>query len=97
MSAGSPLRAVLDQFRAGAGSLDEVARRSGLRRDLVDAAVDHLVRTGHLRAEALTAGCPDGGCGSCPSAGDRSACATGTAPAGPVLVALSRPRVTPPP
>ncbi len=62
-----PLRAVLAAFGAGARSLAEVCERTGLERDVVSAAVAHLIRAGHLRAEQLSTGCPDGGCGSCGS------------------------------
>ena len=94
-STASPLRAVLAQLDAGAPTLDEVARRTGLPRDVVGAAVDHLVRLGRVTSSTLGTACPDDGCATCPSG---SGCpSTGTpAPAGrrPVLVALSvrRPR-----
>jgi hypothetical protein len=92
-----PLQAVLDAFTAGAASLDEVSRVTGLPRDLVDAAVDHLVRMGRVSAQELTVGCPDGGCGSCASGSGGSAGCGASGPSaarsGPVLVALSvRPR-----
>ena len=90
MTATSPLRAVLAELDAGAPTLDEVARRTGLPRDVVGAAVDHLVRLGRVTSSALSTACPDDGCGTCPAG---SACdAHGApAPAGrrPVLVALS--------
>ena len=63
---GSPQQSVLDAFDDGATTLDDVARRVGLSRDVVDAVVEYLLRTGRLAAERLTAGCPDGGCGACP-------------------------------
>jgi hypothetical protein len=89
----SPLRAVLDAFAAGATSLTDVARRTGLDRDVVDAAVDHLVRMGRLSAGTLSTGCPDGGCGSCASGEDGEAACGSTGPSaarqGPVLVTLS--------
>lgn len=89
-----PLTAVLAAFTAGAASLTEVEGRTGLSHDVVNAAVDHLVRAGRLEATSLSAGCPSGGCGGCAfAASDGSAgCATG-APTpgrrGPGLVALS--------
>jgi hypothetical protein len=80
---------VLAELTAGAHTLDDVARRTGLDRDLVHAAVDQLVRLGRVDASTLATACPDSGCGSCST----SACGSrGTpAPAGrrPVLVALS--------
>ncbi len=104
---GSPLRAVLAELDAGAPTLDEVARRTGLDRGVVGAAVDHLVRLGRVSASTLGTACPDGGCGTCPDGGCGT-CPAGAgcdargvpAPAGsrPVLVALSvrrRPGVDP--
>jgi len=94
-SAASPLRAVLAELDAGAPTLDEVARRTGLDRGVVSAAVDHLVRLRRVDATTLASACPDDGCGTCPSSGGCGSHGT-PAPAGnrPVLVALSvrRPR-----
>lgn len=92
----SPLRAVLDAFHAGCTTLGEVAVRAGLDRDLVEAAVAHLVRTGHLVAETMSTGCPSGGCGSCASGGAAGPGCGASGPSvqrsGPVLVTLSLPR-----
>lgn len=89
----SPLRSVLAAFADGARSRAEVCARTGLRRDVVDAAVERLVRMDRLVASELAVGCPDGGCGSCASgAGDAPGCgAAGPSGrrTGPVLVALS--------
>jgi hypothetical protein len=88
MSAG-PLSAVLAELTAGAPTLDDVARRTGLGRDVVGAAVDQLVRLGRVSSSTLSTGCPDTGCGGCATTGCGS---RGTpAPAGrrPVLVALT--------
>ncbi|AKT52473.1 hypothetical protein ADJ73_00345 [Arsenicicoccus sp. oral taxon 190] len=88
------MRQVLSAFEDGAASLDEVARRTGLTRASVDAAVDHLVRMGRVDARELAAGCPDGGCGSCASGTSEGAAGCG-APgpsgrrSGPVLVQLT--------
>ena len=94
-----PLTSVLESFRAGVHSIDEVVQRTGLRRDVVDAAIGHLVRAGRLEARELAIGCPTGGCGSCASGlTDGSAGCGSTEPSdrrsGPVLVTLSlkRPR-----
>lgn len=89
-----PLSAVLSAFAAGARSIDEVARRTGLSRQVVDAAVEHLVRTGAIEARELAIGCPDSGCGSCASGradGSPGCGAPGpsTTRSGPVLVTLS--------
>ena len=95
----TPLKSVLAAFDAGAHSLDDVRRRTGLDRDVVDAAVAHLVRMGRLSAESISAGCPSGGCGSCASgAADGSAGCGAAGPSGarrgPVLVGLSLRRPT---
>ncbi len=97
---GGPLRAVLAAIDAGAADLGDLAARTGLDRGVVSAAVAHLVRTGHLRTEQLTAGCPTGGCGTCgshvegPTEGTQvTGCHGGiTSPdgRGPVLITLSR-------
>jgi len=67
VSAGGPLRRVLLALEAGVASRAALARHTGLDRDLVDAALAHLMRLGRVRAEALGSGCPSGGCGRCPS------------------------------
>jgi hypothetical protein len=88
-----PLRAVLAAFENGSASLNEVAERTSLPRDVVDAAIDHLVRMGRLSAKQLASGCPTGGCGSCASGshGQAGCGAPGpsTTRSGPVLVALT--------
>lgn len=93
MSRG-PLRAVLDAFEAGATSLAEVVEHTGLDAGVVNAAVDHLVRSGRLDAKELSMGCPGGGCGTCASGRSDGTAGCGAAgPSaqrrGPVLVALS--------
>lgn len=60
-----PLTAVLAAFEAGAVTHAEASRATGLSRDVVGAAVDHLVRLGRLERQVLTTGCPASGCGSC--------------------------------
>jgi hypothetical protein len=90
LASPSPLRAVLAELEAGAPTLDEVARRTGLDRDVVGAAVDHLVRLGRVSSSTLSTSCPDDGCGACP-AGNGCDAQGAPAPSGrrPVLVALS--------
>jgi hypothetical protein len=81
--------AVLAELEAGAPTLDDVARRTGLDRGLVAAVVDQLVRLGRVSASPLSSACPASGCGGCAASGCG---AHGTpAPQGhrPVLVALS--------
>ena len=68
MSSGGPLRAVLAAFDDGAGTLEGVSRTTGLDPQVVEAAVEHLIRSGHLSAQRLSFGCPapgGGGCGGC--------------------------------
>ena len=89
-----PLAAVLAAFEQGATSLDEVARVTGLDRQVVEVGVDHLRRMGRIEARELAMGCPSGGCGGCASANaDGSAGCGAAAPSatrtGPVLVQLS--------
>lgn len=92
-SPAGPASRVLAALDAGAPSLAEVSLRTGLSRDVVDAAVDHLVRLGRLEARTLANGCPESGCGSCASGGaDGSpgcgADGAGGRRSGPVLVTL---------
>ncbi|MDR1079194.1 MAG: FeoC-like transcriptional regulator [Propionibacteriaceae bacterium] len=60
-----PLASVLEAFELGSRSTAQIARRSGLSLDLVQAAVDHLVWSGRLESTALASGCPASGCGGC--------------------------------
>ncbi|MCW2777246.1 MAG: hypothetical protein JWN17_971 [Frankiales bacterium] len=87
----SPLRAVLDAFAADAHSLAEVQQATGLRADVVESAVEQLVRLGRLDREQVGAGCTTGGCGGCGSSPDAGgSCGSAhSAGSGPVLVALS--------
>jgi hypothetical protein len=93
----SPLRAVLDALQDGAHSRAELAHRTGLRSDTVDAALEHLVRMGRLDVGELSTGCPSGGCGSCPSGVDDAPGCGAAAPSatpsaaagGPVLLQLT--------
>ena len=94
MSTVRPLVAVLDAFGRGASSIDEIAVRTGMPRDVVVASVDHLRRMGRIEAREMVAGCPGGGCGSCAFAhGDGTpgcgASASSPERRGPVLVQLS--------
>lgn len=92
----SPLRAVLTAMRAGTGTVDGVARATGLSGQVVRAAMDQLVRLGRVEASPLTTGCPADGCGTCPSgvaAEDEAATAPGCGSgprtrSGPVAIAL---------
>ena len=89
----APLRQVLDAFTAGAGSRGEVARRTGLPSDVVDAAIEHLLRIGRLDAKELATSCPGGGCRGCASGVDGAPGCGADSPSpvrrGPVLVQLT--------
>ena len=94
MSSVRPLNAVLHAFEQGASTLDEIAVRTALPRDVIVAAVGHLRRMGRIEAREMVAGCPSGGCGSCAFAhsGATPGCsAYGPSPQrrGPVLVQLN--------
>ena len=89
-----PLRAVMTAFSDGASSLDDIAQRTGLDRDVVQASVDHQRRMGRIDAKELSMGCPGGGCGSCASGHSDGSAGCGSdgpsaARRGPVLVQLS--------
>lgn len=80
---GSPLRAVLTALTEGAPTVAAVRERTGLDPAVVDAAIDHLVRTGRVGVSRL-ATCA-GSCGSCPIAagcGTAGGTITGSAPSG---------------
>ena len=94
MSGVRPLNAALDAFEQGASTIDEIAVRTGLTRDVVVASVGHLRRMGRIEATEMVAGCPSGGCGSCALAhGDATPGCGAFDPSpqrrGPVLVQLS--------
>lgn len=72
----SPLAAVLAAFSAGAVSTAEVRLRTGLDREVVDAAVEHLIRMGRLERSAVDLGCAREGCDTCPAGGAGATCGT---------------------
>ena len=49
----APLRQVLDSVEAGATTRAAIAERTGLDPDVVDGAVDHLLRLGRIAAPSL--------------------------------------------
>lgn len=61
----APLAAVRGAIAAGRSSRAEIAERTGLSRSTVDAAIDHLERTGMLRRERMATSCASGGCSGC--------------------------------
>lgn len=68
-----PLGLVDEAVQQGARTPAEVARRTHLPADLVEAVIDHLVRLGRIdrvRIDLGTGGqaCGGGGCRSCPLA-----------------------------
>jgi hypothetical protein len=68
-----PLRAVLEAFASGVTVRADVCRITGLPRDVVDAAIGHLVRVGRITAKPLSMGCSESACGGCVFASPRSA------------------------
>jgi hypothetical protein len=63
---GGPLARVRAAFAAGrARSVGELAAAAGLPRDVVAAALEHLLATGQLQADALRSGCPPESCQAC--------------------------------
>lgn len=91
-----PLRVVLDALGHGGHTRADLAHATGLSRDVVDAALEHLVRIGRVRAEDLGGACPSAGCGGCPSGrADASAGCGAPGPAssrGPVALTLAERR-----
>ena len=89
-----PLSQVAHAIGDGVGTRAGIARATGLAPDIVDAALAHLERTGFLVSEQLSSGCPDGGCGACPSGkadGSAGCGASGMHTArGPVMLNLTR-------
>ena len=60
-----PLSVVLAAVEAGATTRGAIADRTGLDPDVVDGAVDHLLRLGRIATPTLRTACPDGGCAGC--------------------------------
>jgi hypothetical protein len=81
----APLSAVLAAVDDGVTTRTAIADRTGLDPDVVDAAVDHLLRLGRVSSLSLKTACPDGGCHGC---GSPTGAGCG---AGPVPVSIGRP------
>ncbi|MCB0880983.1 MAG: hypothetical protein KDC33_02045 [Thermoleophilia bacterium] len=81
-------------LEAGVSTRAEIAAASGLDPEVVDTALDHLVRMGRVSMDPLAGGCPAAGCGSCGSGradGDAGCGAEGPATSrGPVALRLRR-------
>lgn len=73
-------------MRNGATSRADVAVRTGLDADVVDAVIEQLTRLGALRVDDLTTTCPTDGCSGCGTP-TGNGCATPSR--GPVLITLS--------
>jgi hypothetical protein len=87
------LTGVLAAFRAGTSSTDDLARATGLDRELVDVALDQLVALGMVSRSTLSTGCPEGGCGGCPVPTGQGCGSSGTPSRGGVVaLTLERPR-----
>ncbi len=68
------LARVLAAVGEGAGSTAEVARRTGMTRELAETALAALAATGRVRRTLVFAGaCSDDGCTAC---GSRGGCAS---------------------
>lgn len=61
----TPLRAVLDAVERGNTTVPAIAQETGLRPDVVEAAVEHLRRMNRLSTMELRTLCAGGGCASC--------------------------------
>lgn len=84
---GTPLADVRASLRNGAVSRRDIAERTGLTRDTVDAVIAHLERSGELHREHLGSSCPGGGCASCGFATAQGHACT-TSAKGPVALVL---------
>lgn len=75
-------------MESGAHRRSDIATMTGLPADVVDAAIEHLLRTGRLRAQTLATGCPTGGCSGCGEPTGTGCQTAATRSPGPVLVTL---------
>ena len=95
-SSPGPLSRVAAALERGADTRAGLAAHTGLDPELVDTAIDHLVRLGRLELEQLSGGCPTSGCGTCPSGrADGSAGCGAAGPSssqGPIALTLRRPQ-----
>ena len=70
MTSTISLSEVLAAVAAGAGSTDEVARRTGVARDVAETALAALASAGRVRRVLVFAGaCATDGCSDCGSSG----------------------------
>lgn len=76
----SPLRSVLNAIEAGASTTQEIRSRTGLDPAVVDAAIGHLLRTGHLGSTSITLAC-GGSCSACPTSAGEASCVSQALPA----------------
>lgn len=82
---------VLREFSRGAATTDEIARATGMDRELVAVALDQLVSLGLVTRDSMSSGCPDSGCGGCAAPGGPACASGGSVPRrGVVTLALSR-------
>lgn len=61
----TPLRTVLEAVEAGSTTVPAIVERTGLRADVVEAAVGHLRRMNRLGSIELRTLCGGGGCSTC--------------------------------
>ena len=83
-----PLAAVLSEIDAGTGTVSLMARHTGLNPEVLQTALDHLIRTGKVDVEQMPFGCPPAGCGACEVDG----CGTASSGAGRTMLTLLRRR-----
>ncbi|MCL2315995.1 MAG: FeoC-like transcriptional regulator [Actinomycetia bacterium] len=76
-TAAGPLSLVLDAIQGGARTPPAIGVRTGLSLDVVRAVLEHLVRTGRLSTDSVSAACPGGSCRACALAGDCGAALVG--------------------
>ena len=76
----------MDAVESGATTRGAIAARTGLDPDVVDGAVDHLLRLGRIATPTLRTSCPEGGCAGCGSV-TGSGCSPQAA-SGPVAVTV---------
>jgi hypothetical protein len=81
-------KGVLDAYLRGATTRKEIVLWTGLDSDLVDLALDMLIRTGAIAPTKLKTPCTSQGCRNCDQ--DSSCKPQAAPPGGPVAISLRR-------
>jgi hypothetical protein len=63
----SPLSQVMQAVTGGATTPGAIVATTGLDPDVVDGALDHLLRLGRISTPILRSSCPESGCAGCGS------------------------------